>query len=138
MHDSVPATWRVVRLGEVITLSRGRDLPVQSRSKGQYPVVGSNGIVGYHSAMVASGPGVLVGRSGSVGGVTYIEQDYWPLNTALWGTDFHGNHPRFVSFFLQYLDLGRFTGGVSVPTLNRNILHRLEVCLPPVPEQQAI
>lgn len=138
MHDSVPETWRVVRLGEVITLSRGKDLPVQNRSQGQYPVVGSNGIVGYHSAMVASGPGVLVGRSGSVGEVAYIEEDYWPLNTTLWGTDFHGNDTRFVAFFLQYLDLGRFTGGVSVPTLNRNILHRLEVCLPPVPEQQAI
>ncbi len=80
----------------------------------------------------------MVGRSGSVGEVAWVEQDYWPLNTTLWVTDFHGNDPRFISFFLHYLDLGRFTGGVSVPTLNRNVLHRIEVRIPPVAEQRAI
>ena len=138
MADSMPSTWRVLHLGDAVTLSRGIDLPAQSRSEGRYPVIGSNGVVGFHSAMAAHGPGVLVGRSGSVGEVTYLEEDYWPLNTTLWVRDFHGNDPLFVSFFLRYLDLGRFTAGVSVPTLNRNILHRIEVRLPPVAEQRAI
>ncbi len=138
MLDPVQSTWRVINLGDAITLSRGKDLPVQDRSQGHYPVIGSNGIVGYHASFVAKSPGVLVGRSGSVGEVAWVEQDYWPLNTTLWVTDFHGNDPRFISFFLRYLDLGRFTGGVSVPTLNRNVLHRIEVRIPPVVEQQAI
>jgi type I restriction enzyme S subunit len=138
MRDPAQSTWSVVSLGDSVTLSRGKDLPVQSRTQGQYPVVGSNGIVGYHSSYVAKSPGVLVGRSGSVGEVAWVEQNYWPLNTTLWVTDFHGNDPRFISFFLQHLDLGRFTGGVSVPTLNRNILHRIEVRIPPVAEQRAI
>jgi type I restriction enzyme S subunit len=138
MHEPVQSTWRVINLGDAVTLSRGKDLPVHSRSQGQYPVVGSNGVVGYHSAYAAKSPGVLVGRSGSVGEVAWVEQDYWPLNTTLWVTDFHGNDPRFISFFLRYLDLGRFTGGVSVPTLNRNVLHRIEVRIPPVAEQRSI
>ena len=138
MADPMPSTWRALQLGDVVTLSRGIDLPVQSRLDGLYPVIGSSGIVGYHSAMAAHGPGVLVGRSGSVGEVRYVEEDYWPLNTTLWVTDFHGNDPLFVSFFLQHLELGRFTAGVSVPTLNRNILHRIEVQLPSVAEQRTI
>ena len=73
-----------------------------------------------------------------MGEVTFMTEDYWPLNTTLWVTDFHANDPRFISFFLQHLDLGRFTGGVSVPTLNRNILHKIEVQIPPVSEQHRI
>jgi type I restriction enzyme, S subunit len=138
MRDTIPSTWRVVNLGDAVTLSRGKDLPVQTRTRGPYPVVGSNGIVGYHSSYAAKSPGVLVGRSGSVGEVAWVEEDYWPLNTTLWVTDFHGNDPRFISFFLRYLDLGRFTGGVSVPTLNRNVLHRISVQIPPVTEQRTI
>jgi type I restriction enzyme S subunit len=138
MTEAIPSSWLSQRLGDVVTLSRGIDLPVQNRSEGVCPVVGSNGVVGYHSSSAVQGPGVLVGRSGSVGEVAYIEEDYWPLNTTLYVKDFRGNYPRFISYFLRHLDLGRFTGGVSVPTLNRNILHKLEVWLPPVSEQRAI
>lgn len=138
MTEAMPSSWLSQKLGDVVTLSRGIDLPVQDRSDGVYPVVGSNGVVGFHSSLAAHAPGVLVGRSGSVGEVAYIEEDYWPLNTTLYVKDFHGNYPRFISYFLRHLDLRRFTGGVSVPTLNRNVLHKLEVWLPPVSEQRAI
>src|SRR6185437_15951470 len=106
----------------VVTLQRGKDLPVQERLHGSVPVIGSSGVVGCHSDFVACGQGVLVGRSGSVGSVTWAEGQYWPLNTTLWVSDFHGNDPKFVFYFLRFLDLGKFTAGVSVPTLNRNTL----------------
>jgi type I restriction enzyme S subunit len=60
------------------------------------------------------------------------------LNTSLWVSDFHGNEPKFIYYFLEFLDLGKFTAGVSVPTLNRNTLHPLGVELPAVQEQRAI
>ena len=133
-----PSHWKVTQLENIATLQRGKDLPVDKREQGSYPVVGSNGIVGYHLEFVAHGPGVVVGRSGSVGKVTWVESNYWPLNTALWVKDFHGNEPLFISYFLDYLDLGKYTGGVSVPTLNRNVVHPLQVAVPSVPEQKAI
>src|SRR5438132_13489894 len=105
--------WQVMRLEEIATLQRGNDLPVNHRKQGSYPVVGSNGIVGYHSDFIVKGPGVLVGRSGSVGKVTWIENDYWPLNTTLWVKDFHRNDPHLIYYLLRYIDLGYFTGRVS-------------------------
>ncbi len=125
-------------MGEVATLQRGNDLPKSQRTHGSYPVIGSNGIVGYHSKAVACGPGVLVGRSGSVGKVTWVEQDYWPLNTALWVKDFHDNDPEFVYYLLDFIDLSKFAAGVSVPTLNRNLVHPVKVATPHLPEQRAI
>lgn len=134
----VPEAWSAKPLIEVATLQRGRDLPADRRTAGDVPVVGSHGIVGYHGEAVAPGPGVLVGRSGSVGEVFLIESPYWPLNTALWVKEFHGNDPRFVYYLLQRVDFARYAAGVSVPTLNRNLVHPIRVAVPALHEQRVI
>jgi len=132
------SSWHACRLGDVLTLQRGNDLPVSERRNGDYPVIGANGIVGTHDTAISQGPGVTVGRSGSVGEVTWVQSPFWPLNTALWVKDFHGNDPLFVYYLLCSLPLKDYAAGVSVPTLNRNLLHPLPVLLPPLDEQQRI
>src|SRR6266545_2266851 len=108
----VPAMWRLTTLGEVATLQRGNDLPLSQRKTGPFPVLGSNGVTGFHGEAIAKGPGVVVGRSGSVGAVSWVETDYWPLNTALWVKNFHGNEPNFVYYFLKSLNLSFAATGV--------------------------
>lgn len=130
--------WVTKALGEVATLQRGNDLPLGQRNPGKYAVIGANGPVGVHDSSVAKGPGITVGRSGSVGKVTWSEDDFWPLNTTLWVKNFHGNEPRFVYRLLEWLDLRKYSEGAGVPTLNRNLLHPLEVGIPPINEQKRI
>ena len=134
----VPQAWNVTTLGEVATLQRGNDLPKDQRREGPYPVVGSSGVVGFHDESIAEGPGVFVGRRGSVGQVSWVDSDYWPLNTSLWVKDFHGNDRPFVYFLLRSIDLSVAAAGVSVPTLNRNLVHPLPIAVPLLPEQRAI
>lgn len=131
-------SWQFCQLGDAVTLQRGMDLPVSQRGNGSFPVVGSNGIVGTHDTAISEGPGVIVGRSGSVGRVTWINEPFWPLNTTLWVKDFHGNDPLFVYYLLRSLTLQDYATGVSVPTLNRNLVHPLPIFLPPFDEQQQI
>src|SRR5437667_451801 len=73
--------WRDCRLGDVLTLKRGHDLPSDSRHDGDVPVVSSSGITGYHSEAKATAPGVITGRYGTIGEVFYLEQAFWPLNS---------------------------------------------------------
>src|SRR5690554_973155 len=131
--------WAEKKLGELLTLQRGFDLPVNDRLPGHYPVVASTGIVGTHSQAMVEAPGVVIGRSGSLGGGQYIEQDFWPLNTTLWVKDFKGNDRLFCYYLLKSLDLARFNAGSGVPTLNRNHIHPLVVRVPlDVDEQREI
>lgn len=136
----IPESWEVKPLGSIATFRRGVDLPVQARNEGQVPVIGSNGIVGFHDCGVdnAPVPGLVTGRSGSIGLLTLQEKPYWPLNTALYVTDFHGNLPLFVYYWLQMFDFSRYSQGVSVPTLNRNLIHPVPFRLPPFEEQRQI
>ena len=133
------SAWQDVTLGEFVTLQRGHDLPEQDRRPGSVPVAGSFGLTGHHDVARAPGPGVTVGRSGaSFGVVNYYPTDYWPLNTALYVVDFHGNDQRFAYYFLQGIDLKRYNSGSAQPSLNRNYIHPIPVRVPPLPEQRAI
>jgi len=130
--------WQMKRLVDVATLQRGFDLPTQERTSGFVPLVTSSGITDTVHKSAVQGPGVATGRSGSIGKVFYIDQDFWPLNTVLYVKDFHGNDPRFIFYLLSNFDLNRFATGTGVPTLNRNFVHDEIVNVPSLPEQQRI
>jgi type I restriction enzyme, S subunit len=130
--------WEIKKLGDVATLQRGFDLPTQHRVDGEFPLISSSGISDTHHKSAVRGPGVVTGRSGSIGNVFFIEHDFWPLNTVLYVKNFHGNDPRFVHYLLKNFDLKRFASGSGVPTLNRNFVHDELVSVPPLPEQQRV
>lgn len=115
--------WIERRLGEVCTLQRGFDLPTGQRKQGDYPLISSSGCTDHQAEAKVSGPGVVTGRSGSIGSVFFIDKDFWPLNTTLYVKDFHGNDSRFIFYLLSKFDLKRFASGAGVPTLNRNSVH---------------
>ena len=131
-------SWHDSRLGDVLTLQRGHDLPNTIRLEGDIPVVSSSGITGYHNEPKASAPGVVTGRYGTLGEVYYIEQDYWPLNTALYVTDFKGNHPRFIAYFLRNILRDYKSDKAAIPGVNRNVLHEMKVRFPDTQVQNCI
>ena len=111
-----------VPLNEFILLQRGFDLPQSDRISGDIPVVASTGVAGFHNEYKVDAPGVVIGRSGSIGGGQYIKEKFWPLNTTLWVKDFKGHDARYVYYLLKSIDFHRFNVGTGVPTLNRNHL----------------
>lgn len=137
-NQKIPEGWSVKKILDVCPLQRGFDLPEQNIVAGDYPIVYSNGIKGAHNEYKAKAPGVVTGRSGTIGKVTYVEKDYWPHNTSLWVTDFKGNNPKFIFYKIQNLKFEKFNSGSGVPTLNRNDVHVEKILLPPLPEQEKI
>ncbi|MBE9863987.1 restriction endonuclease subunit S [Campylobacter concisus] len=135
---NLPSGWKVVKLEKVAPLQRGYDLPTDNIKEGLYPVVYSNGILRFHNEFKAKGPGVITGRSGTIGKVVYVEEDYWPHNTSLWVTNFYDNNPKFIYYMYINLNLARFSAGSGVPTLNRNDIHAQTIPLPPLDEQEKI
>ena len=131
-------SWSDCKLGDVLTLKRGHDLPEQRRVAGTVPVVSSSGITGYHKEAKAQPPGVVTGRYGTLGEVYYIDQEYWPLNTALYVVDFKNTHPKFASYFLRNALRNYQSDKAAVPGVDRKVLHELKVRVPDFPTQEAI
>ena len=134
----VPQSWRVTRLDEFCILQRGFDIIKKDQVAGDVPVVSSGGIASYHNIAKVKGPGVVVGRKGTLGKVHYLDGNYWPHDTTLWVKDFKGHDPLFTSYFLKTLRLERYNSGASNPTLNRNTVHAELVAYPAIDEQGAI
>jgi type I restriction enzyme S subunit len=115
--------WEKVCFTEVLVLKRGYDLPVQDRVSGQHPIMASNGILDWHNEFKVKGPGIITGRSGTLGQVHITYEDYWPLNTALYSQNLKGNNPHYILYLLKNFKVERFARGAGVPTLNRNLVH---------------
>ena len=128
--DGVPQGWERVLLEDALILQRGFDLPTQDRHDGNVPIYGSTGILGYHDKAKAVAPGIVTGRSGTLGEVQYVAEDYWPLNTSLWVKEFKRATPLFALFLLREMNLKQYNGGASVPTLDRKSVHRVEILIP--------
>ena len=127
---AMSSEWIECTLGDVLTLQRGMDLPSQLRAGGEVPIYASTGVVGFHNHAPVKAPGVVIGRSGSIGGGQYITKNFWPLNTTLWVKDFKGNNPRYCYYLLRSIDFTLMNAGSGVPTLNRNHLHPMKIKFP--------
>jgi len=136
----IDESWEMVKLGDAITLQRGYDLPKQNWIEGDFPIVGSNGVIGFHNSYKEKGPGVVTGRSGTIGKVHYINYDYyWPHNTSLFVKDFKGNNRKFIKYLLESIDLKSLGERTSaVPSLDRKNAHEIAIFLPPINKQQEI
>ena len=134
----IPREWRISTLGAELPLQRGFDITVAHQRQGEIPVVSSSGITSFHDTAMVDGPGVVTGQKGKLGAVFYIDRDFWPHDTSLWVTDFRGNSVKFAALLLSQLRLERFDAATSVPTLNRNTIHPLQLTFPSRSEQEQL
>jgi type I restriction enzyme, S subunit len=132
------AGWHKLALGEALTFQRGFDITKDEQRDGPYPVFSSSGPKSTHVKFKVRGPGVIIGRKGTLGSVFYSQGDYWPHDTTLWVKDFHGNCPKFGYYFLQTMGFERLDVGASNPSLNRNHIHTIPVLWPSLPVQRRI
>jgi len=126
------------RLGDLIRLEYGKGLPAHSRRAGRYKVFGSNGIVGTHNAFLVEGPGIVVGRKGSVGEVAFSEAAFWPIDTTYYVANPQQHSWRFLYFLLKQIDLTDLNSHSAVPGLNRESVYQLRCAIPPRDEQERV
>lgn len=126
----VPEGWSKTNINEILTFHRGYDLTKNEMKAGRYPVVGSTTVIGYHNEFKINGPGIVTGRSGSLGKYQFIWDNFWPHNTSLYISDYKDHNIFCVYSLLQTVDFASLNNGGAIPTLNRNVLSNIEVIEP--------
>jgi type I restriction enzyme M protein len=133
--------WPMVEFSNTCTLEYGASLPKEKRKQGPFPVVGSNGITGWHDSYLIKGPAIIVGRKGSAGEVVWFDENCFPIDTTYYiaikdkiRIDF-----KFLYYILKQMNLTLLKGGGAVPGLNRNDVYQTkQIPLPPLETQQKI
>ncbi len=128
----IPKGWSLLPLGEVCEFCYGKGLKASDRNPGAVAVMGSNGQVGWHDTALVKGPGIIVGRKGNPGVVTWVHRDFYPIDTTFYVVPKIPFVPlTYLNEAIRRLDLARFGADSAVPGLNRNIAYMSRIIVPP-------
>jgi type I restriction enzyme S subunit len=130
--------WEKRKVADVCELAYGKSLTADLRIPGDYPVYGSAGEVGTHTNYLIEGPGIIIGRKGSVGTVYYEKRNFYPIDTSYYVVSKEENDLRFLYYKFQTLGLNKLNSDAAVPGLNRNVAYEQSSIYPPLPTQRRI
>jgi type I restriction enzyme, S subunit len=131
--------WRMLSLGELVTLNYGKSLPERDRNRGNIPVYSSAGITGWHDTALVNSKGLIVGRKGTIGKVYKSLNPFFAIDTTYYiepNDDLYDFD--FLYYLLSTLGLDELNEDSAVPGLNRNTAYSQEIFLPSLPQQEAI
>jgi type I restriction enzyme S subunit len=114
--------WSKYKIGDLMSFNYGED-----------SVITSSGIQGTHTNYLTEGPGIVVGRKGNVGQVTWVENNFWTTDTAYFVTineNFRNVTLKFFYYLLLAADLKKQSIATAVPGLNRDDALMTKVFLP--------
>ena len=140
-NEARTSAFPMLRFDDVCTLEYGSSLPKSDRRDGPYPVMGSNGVTGYHDEFTVEGPAIVVGRKGSAGEVTWVDGNCYPIDTTYYvkQRDPAVSDLRYLYSILCSLDLPSLRGGAGIPGLNRTeVYEKHQLPLPPLEVQREI
>lgn len=133
-----PAGWVRVRIGDILEIKYGKELPAGHRlTSGPVRVFGSNGVVGYCTEALCEQPAIIVGRKGSAGALNISDGPSWTTDVAYFVVPPPFLALRFLLLALQSLDLALLGKGIK-PGLSREDAYALELPVPPPQEQRRI
>ena len=136
----INAGHEMKNVDKVLTLEYGISLPEKKRISGDFPVYGSNGVVGSHDAFSVKAPCIIVGRKGSAGEVNWSDTNCTPIDTTFYVKllDKTATDLKFIYHMLKSLNLPSLKGGSGPGGINRNIVYGLQIPIPPLDVQQQL
>ncbi len=130
--------FEMKKMENVFILEYGKGLPEAKRIEGEYPVMGSNGISGYHNEFLTEAPAIIVGRKGSAGKVVYIEKNCYPIDTTFYVKPILLSSMKYFYYVLLSLELEKNRVGIGVPGINRNDIYQIQIPVPPLEIQEQL
>ena len=131
--------WEIKKLGEVCDIICGQDYKSVQDDNGKYPIYGTGGIMGYASQFRCPANTVIIGRKGNINNPIFVETEFWNVDTAF-GAVPNKEHilPKFFYLFCKDYDFTRHDVSVTIPSLRRTDILKIDVPVPPISEQEKI
>lgn len=126
-------SWTKAKIKDLMDFNYGKGLKESDRIDGAYPVVSSSGVQGTHSSYICDGPGIVVGRKGNIGQVTWVDDNFWAIDTAYYVSikeDFSDIPLKFFYYLLRSVNFKKYSIATAVPGLNRDDAILTKVFIP--------
>ena len=125
--------------GDVLEIKNGKNQKAVENPEGMYPIYGSGGVIGRADNYICEADTVVIGRKGSINNPIYVGEPFWNVDTAF-GLEANQEVllPRYLYYFCKYFDFERLNKAVTIPSLTKTDLLKINIDVPPLEKQKAI
>ena len=131
--------YKVYKWSDVLTIINGRNQNAVECEDGEYPIYGSGGVMGKANDYLCPPNCTIIGRKGNINNPIYVETKFWNVDTAF-GLSANEEilNPRYLYYFCVDYNFERHNKAVTIPSLTKADLLKIEMCLPPLDKQKSI
>ena len=124
---------------DVLKIKNGKNQRAVEDPDGQYPIYGSGGAMGRANDYICEADTVIIGRKGNINKPIYVEEPFWNVDTAF-GLEANRTLllPKYLYYFCLWFDFERLNKAVTIPSLTKADLLKIEIDLPGVDKQTDI
>lgn len=124
---------------DVLVIINGRNQRAVENLNGKYPIYGSGGIMGYADSYICEADTVVIGRKGSINNPIFVEEPFWNVDTAFGlAAKREILLPRYLYYFCRNFDFERLNKTVTIPSLTKSDLLKIEITLPTLKIQEDV
>ena len=129
----------MARFEDVLTIINGKNQKKVENPNGKYPIYGSGGIMGYADDYICEANTVVIGRKGSINNPIFVETRFWNVDTAFGLCAIPTKlHPKYLYYFCEKFDFEQLNTTVTIPSLTKANLLKVEIPLPHLDEQRKV
>lgn len=133
----MPNNWKTYKLSDALEIKYGKDH--KKVQDGNIPIYGTGGIMRYGNQALYDRETILIPRKGSLNNIYYLNQPFWSVDTIFWSKiNEDVAFPKYLFYNLKVLDFASMDVGSAIPSLTTELLKKIEIELPSLPEQQSI
>ena len=124
---------------DVLSIINGKNQKAVEAKDGRYPIYGSGGVMGRANDWLCDANTVIIGRKGSINNPIYVEEPFWNVDTAFGlVADRAKLLPKYLYYFCVKFDFTKLNTTVTIPSLTKANLLKVQIPLPLLPEQKRI
>ena len=129
----------MAKFADVLTIINGKNQKKVENPNGLYPIYGSGGIMGYADDYICEANTVVIGRKGSINNPIFVKTRFWNVDTAFGlYADPTKLQPKYLYYFCEKFDFEKLNTTVTIPSLTKANLLKVEIPLPSLDEQLKI
>lgn len=125
--------WR-----DVLHIVSGKNQRTVENPNGKYPIYGSGGLMGYADDYLCEAGTTIVGRKGTINRPIFVNEPFWNIDTAFGVVPDKGLDQKYLYYFCVHFDFMPLDKSTGRPSLAKSDLLKIEMPVPPLPEQERI
>ena len=130
--------WQECRIGDILKILHGRDYKDYQAPNGEYPVLGTGGIIDHATKYLCDWPCVLIGRKGTIDKPQYMDKPFWTVDTLFYSKPESLHNPKFQYYLFQTINWKKYNEASGVPSQSSSTIEGIVVVVPNYKTQETL